>query len=324
MISTGRWVVAGLLGGVAPMLYQCLTGRLRAALALGALAHVCIGVLVLWPALLPLAALLLLASAVDAARACRRGARAQRRYLPVAALALLLLGGSDWLQREFVHQSFRAPSTSMLPALTLGDHFLVDKLSLRWRSPARGEIIVFRHPGTGHFFMKRVIGVAGDAVAMQGQRPVLQGAAVPHRALAPSSVQDPFEMNVAVYEESLGGRRYRIFDHPGGTSTRSYPGTGAEVPCPNADDGEPSPYDAPPPADAPIQPPMQATMDGAACVVPPGAVFVLGDSRWNSNDSRRWGAVPLAAVVGRVRGIWWPARSLVRGDPRWARLGWVE
>jgi signal peptidase I len=65
-------------------------------------------------------------------------------------------------------------------------------------------------------------------------------------------------------------------------------------------------------------------MDGAACVVPPGAVFVLGDSRWNSNDSRRWGAVPLAAVVGRVRGIWWPATSLVRGDPRWARLGWVE
>ncbi|RJP26938.1 MAG: signal peptidase I, partial [Actinobacteria bacterium] len=41
-------------------------------------------------------------------------------------------------------------------------------------------------------------------------------------------------------------------------------------------------------------------------VVPEGAVMVMGDNRPNSNDSRRWGFVPLEAVIGRAVVIWWP------------------
>jgi signal peptidase I len=67
---------------------------------------------------------------------------------------------------------------------------------------------------------------------------------------------------------------------------------------------------------------MLPNADGTACVVPPGAVFVLGDDRWNSLDSRRFGAVPIDRLVGVVRGVWWP------GEPsegaRWSRLGRVE
>ncbi len=58
-----------------------------------------------------------------------------------------------------------------------------------------------------------------------------------------------------------------------------------------------------------------------AHVVPAGAVFVLGDNRDNSSDSRMWGDVPLANVKGVVRFIWWSSSgSGMRGDVRWERV----
>lgn len=60
--------------------------------------------------------------------------------------------------------------------------------------------------------------------------------------------------------------------------------------------------------------------DGAAVTVPPGQVWLVGDNRAASKDSRDFGPVPLTDVVGRVRQIWWSSGD---GRVRWERLGLV-
>lgn len=55
-------------------------------------------------------------------------------------------------------------------------------------------------------------------------------------------------------------------------------------------------------------------------VVPAGALFVLGDNRQNSSDSRMWGFVPLANVKGVARFIWWSHAPGNGGTVRWDRI----
>ncbi|HWG99382.1 MAG TPA: signal peptidase I [Pilimelia sp.] len=72
--------------------------------------------------------------------------------------------------RAFVLQTFYIPSPSMEHTLDINDRVLVNKLVYDFRSPARGEIVVFKAPAEwrnspeGEDFIKRVIGVGGDRV----------------------------------------------------------------------------------------------------------------------------------------------------------------
>jgi signal peptidase I len=91
------------------------------------------------------------------------------RELPILLGVAILVAV---LVRAFVLQTFYIPSPSMEHTLNVYDRVLVNKLVYDFRSPARGEIVVFKAPSEwqkpapeGEDFIKRIIGVGGDQVA---------------------------------------------------------------------------------------------------------------------------------------------------------------
>lgn len=76
----------------------------------------------------------------------------------------------------FIARSFSVEGRSMEPTLHNGERLLVDEISYRFTNPARGEIVVLRFPADPRMrFIKRVIGVPGDNIVVQGGRVVLNG-----------------------------------------------------------------------------------------------------------------------------------------------------
>lgn len=84
--------------------------------------------------------------------------------LEVALVAL----GAVFLIRTFLIQPFLVSGASMAPTFQNGDYLLVDEISYEFREPKRGEVVVFRYPNEeSTFFIKRIIGVAGDTVEFE-------------------------------------------------------------------------------------------------------------------------------------------------------------
>jgi len=88
-----------------------------------------------------------------------------QELLETLLLTLVLFGVA-----RFSLQNFKVDGTSMVPSLLSGEYILVDKISYRFHGdlPARGDIIVFKFPqDTSRDFIKRVIGLPGDRIAIK-------------------------------------------------------------------------------------------------------------------------------------------------------------
>jgi signal peptidase I len=160
-------------------------------------------------------------------------------------------------------KSYAMGSSSMMPTLGEADVLLAD-LRAAGTVPGRGEIIVFRPPGPDTVYAKRVIGLPGDRIALKAGRLVLNGKVVERRPKGQVELDLPFGPTpVSIYEETLSGVR---------------------------------PYEIAETSDAGM------LDDVPERVVPPDAVFVLGDNRDNSMDSRvaEMGSIPIGAIFGRV------------------------
>ncbi len=206
-----------------------------------------------------------------------------------------------------VAQPFTIPSASMEPGLVVGDYLVVSKFAYGWsaaslpvvgaippgrlfgRDPERGDVVVFRLPrDPRQVWIKRVIGLPGDRVAVRDGAVFVNGRLLPTTVRAPAlDPETPGRIVVPVRERQPGGAAYTTHDA-----------------------GPGSPGD-----------------EMGTVVVPAGSYFVMGDNRDNSLDSR-WphdvgvGFLPEENLMGRAEVVvasWRPGAGLLR--PRtWLNL----
>jgi signal peptidase I len=129
-----------------------------------------------------------------------------RAYAPAAAArsyldALIVAGLIALFLITFVIRTFYIPSVSMVPTLQVRDILLVDEIAYRFHRPASGEIAVFTPPveSGGNDFVKRVIGVPGDAIRISNGTVYRNGA----------PLHEPYENQPPSY--NLAIRDYGIY-----------------------------------------------------------------------------------------------------------------
>ena len=245
--------------------------------------------------------------------------------------------------RSFLFSPFSIPSQSMLPRLYIGDYLFISKWnygysrhSLPWsiplipgrilaRDPARGDVAVFKTPaGNGEDIIKRVIGLPGDTIQMRGGQLILNGVAVPKVRVAdfvipltPNYNEKP-KVNPleepdcpAAYVAQANGQpacKYEQYKEtlPGGVSYLVLD----RGPRPGADDTD-------------------------VKIVPPGHVFMMGDNRDDSGDSRfpvaegGLGFVPMENLEGKAVVTFWSTDGNAQWllpwtwltAARWSRMG---
>lgn len=201
--------------------------------------------------------------------------------------------------RAFLFQPFNIPSGSMIPTLLVGDYLFVSKYSYGYsrhsfpfspplfggriwgREPARGDVAVFKLPTDGHTdYIKRVIGLPGDRIQMRGGVLYINEQLVPQTPVADYLEKDAMgnAMQIRQFREVM----------PGGVSHNVL--------------------------DMLINGPVD---DTGVFTVPQGHVFMMGDNRDNSSDSRvpngGVGFVPMENLVGRAEFLFFSTD----GSARW-------
>lgn len=245
--------------------------------------------------------------------------------------------------RSFLFSPFSIPSQSMLPRLYIGDYLFISKWnygfsrhSLPWslplipgrifaRDPVRGDVVVFKAPPRANDdYIKRVIGLPGDTIQMRHGQLILNGVAVPKVPVADFVI--PITPN---YPAATA-------DRPDGecpTQFQSTDGAGKPV-CRYKQFRETLPngrsYYVLDRGDYPDRD------DTGLYTVPAGHVFLMGDNRDDSGDSRfpavdhgAIGMVPMENLEGKAVVMFWSTDGNAQWllpwtwftAARWSRMG---
>jgi len=192
-----------------------------------------------------------------------------KSFFPVILVVFLI--------RSFIVEPFKIPSGSMMPTLLAGDFILVNKFTYGLRvpilnntfiqisQPKRGDVFVFHYPPDPSIdYIKRVVGVPGDKIVYRDKVLYVNG----------QKIETTFDANYDYAASGLNmiyAKRYheQLVDKKHDILIDDASGT-----------------------------------RDVDLVVPPGNYFAMGDNRDNSKDSRYWGFVPEANLVGKAFLIW--------------------
>ena len=210
-----------------------------------------------------------------------------RPFLVVAVVLTTLRSSlADWND---------VPSGSMNPTILEGDRIFVNKLAYdlkvpfttwhvaEWGDPERGDIVVFYAPDTGVRMVKRVVGLPGDTVELRSNVLLINGEPMPY------SPPDQAAVDAIVADQ----RPFHEF------ATEALAGVDHAVM---------------------LTPRLRSARTFGPVTVPAGEYFMLGDNRDNSRDSRYFGFVPRAAIVGQAKAVAVSVDPRRHYWPRWQRF----
>ena len=242
-----------------------------------------------------------------------------REYVEALFTAVLIA----FVIRSFIVEPFKIPSSSMVPTLMIGDHIFVNKFIyglrppftkkhfFRYRTPKRGEVIVFIYPeDESKDFIKRVVGLPGDRIKFDGTNVYINGKKIERKPIAVTqSLTDKRALNVTNDEwaknlpyvdgwQDMDFENERLGDVSHLTQFERdlfYRPMGHFV-----------------------------AASGGEITVPEGHLFCMGDNRDNSSDGREWGFVPMENIKGKAMFVWLSLDN-DHGWVRWKRFGsWIR
>ncbi|MCA9544575.1 MAG: signal peptidase I [Myxococcales bacterium] len=255
-----------------------------------------------------------------------------REYFESIGTAVLIA----LLLRAFVVEAFTIPSGSMIPTLAVGDFLFVNKLAYgvrlpfadsmltQWSQPERGDVVVFVYPCEKSLdYIKRVVGLPGDVITTDDSGFVLvNGQAIARGHAGEFSAYPEFigsepaqntctPIPLHVYPmEGDNGLRYGTLNC-GAVQPARFPEVAPEAPV--REWPAESQFRSCPSGRPPVAFPWK---------VPEGHVFVMGDNRRNSSDSRYWGFVPMGLIKGKAMFIWMSWDGGKAWGEFWKKIRW--
>jgi signal peptidase I len=208
----------------------------------------------------------------------------------VYILLILIVTGGNICSRLYIRnqrlEAYRIPAASCYPTIVPNDRILVNKHAYNKKDPARGDLVVHINPLDRHMnYIKRIVAIAGDTIEMKDNHLYINSEELPQRKLPESTLNNiritemGIQIEGEVLEETNGNAKYNIFLMG-------------------------SIHD-------------KKLVDFEKITVPEHHCFVLGDNRNNSLDSRNFGPIPLATIIGRADYIYWPAKD-------WSHFGKIK